>query len=215
MRRVATRILCRSSASSPERVPASKWSIRARCMRSTLRPASPSGSSALTPGRCRHARQSMGRVLHRLGHVVAGDLLLRAWLGHDEAGGLDERGEPPQIGTAAWRRLHLQHREGRQRTGSPEHGDPVERDQHGPVIEGQRALLAALVDGEQRSHACAVADLVDELARGAGRPQVRVQPVVGRTLDLHPRESARELARASSPSVIAGSVVGDRLDRHA
>ena len=36
--------------SSPERVPASKASIRARCMRSTLRPASARGSSALTPG---------------------------------------------------------------------------------------------------------------------------------------------------------------------
>ena len=50
MRRVATRILWRSSMSSPERVPASKASIRARCMRRTLRPASARESSALMPG---------------------------------------------------------------------------------------------------------------------------------------------------------------------
>ena len=49
-RRVATRIAWRSSGSLPSRVPASRASIRARWKRMTLRPASATWSSAVTPG---------------------------------------------------------------------------------------------------------------------------------------------------------------------
>ena len=59
MRRVATRMECNSSKSSPCRVPASRSSIRAKWKRSTLRPASASESPATTPGVRPTRRRSM------------------------------------------------------------------------------------------------------------------------------------------------------------
>ena len=65
IRRVATRIPWRSSICSPERVPASLASIRAKWNRRTLRPASARTSSGATPGVFPTTRRGGARGLGR------------------------------------------------------------------------------------------------------------------------------------------------------
>ena len=125
-------------------------------------------------------------ILGCLGDVVSRDLLLGARLGQHVAGGFDQVRQAVEIGATAAAGLSLEYRERSERSPAPEDRDSVERELHGPIVERQCLLLAALVDGEERAQASAIADLIDELAGRARGPGVRVEPLAGRSFHLDP-----------------------------